>query len=188
MRAAASWRCGVVAALAVGCGASLLVGAAQAQTVVDVDASVLAIRADEAILPINVRESVLPLEDVETRGTQTKVTLSADVLFAFNKASLTPAARRTVARIGRRLRDARGSVRVDGYTDSVGSDAYNLRLSQRRARAVIGALRSAAGAGKRFSARGHGESNPVAENTSGGKDNPAGRAKNRRVTISYGRG
>jgi OOP family OmpA-OmpF porin len=181
-------RFGVVAALATVCAASVLVAPAQAQGPAEIDASVLPLRVDEAVLPINVRESVLPLEDVQTSGTQTKVTLSADVLFAFGKATLTPAARRTVARVGKRLSGARGAVRVDGYTDSVGSDAYNLRLSQRRARAVIAALRSSADGGNRFSARGHGEFSPVAPNSEGGKDNPAGRAKNRRVTISYGKG
>jgi OmpA-OmpF porin, OOP family len=186
MRSRAPWR---HAALVATCAASLLgSSAAQAQTPVGIGESVLPLLATEAILPIDRRGSVLPLEKVQTRGRRTKVTLSADVLFAFNRAQLTPAARRTVARIGRRLRSAGGTVQVDGYTDSVGSDAYNLRLSQRRARAVIAALRSAAGAGKRFSARGHGESSPVAPNSEGGKDNPAGRAKNRRVTISYGRG
>jgi outer membrane protein OmpA-like peptidoglycan-associated protein len=79
-------------------------------------------------------------------------------------------------------------VRVDGYTDSVGSDAYNLGLSRRRAAAVSAALRGAIPARLAIQARGHGESDPVAPNTRGADDNPAGRAKNRRVTISYGRG
>jgi outer membrane protein OmpA-like peptidoglycan-associated protein len=176
-----------VAALAVAAAVSLP-ALASAQSGVNPDASVLPIVIENSILPINIRDAVLPLEDVQTRGTRTRVTLAADVLFAFNQATLTPVARRTVARIAGRLRDSRGVVQVDGYTDSVGADAYNLRLSQRRARAVVAALRSSAGAGKRFSARGHGESSPVAPNSNGAKDNPAGRAKNRRVTISYAKG
>lgn len=176
------------ALLAAALAASSPASVAPAQTAVDPAASVLPILSDDAILPIDVRAAVVPLENVRTRGQRTRVTLAADVLFAFNKTTLTPAARRTVARIGRRLRNARGTVRVDGYTDSIGSNAYNLRLSERRARAVVAALRAATARGKRFAARGHGESDPVAPNVTGGKDNPAGRAMNRRVTISYRRG
>lgn len=176
-------RCVALVALAAAGAVSLPNSGARAQTAVDTGSSVLPLLVDEAILPLSLRESVLPLEDVQRRGSQTRVTLSADVLFAFNKATLTPTARRTIARIAKRLE---GTVRVDGHTDSIGSDAYNLRLSRRRALAVVGVLRKAS-SGTRFSARGRGESSPVAPNTSGGKDDPAGRARNRRVTISYGR-
>jgi OmpA-OmpF porin, OOP family len=187
MRRGRAIRAATVAAL-VAMGVTSLPALASARSAVNPDASVLPILIDDAVLPINIRDSILPLENVQTRGKRTKVTLSADVLFAFNRAALTRAARRTIARIAGRLRDSRGVVTVDGYTDSLGSDAYNLRLSQRRAGAVVAAMRSSASAGKRFSPRGHGESDPVASNTAGGKDNPAGRAKNRRVTISYAKG
>lgn len=143
----------VVAGLAVAAAASLP-AVASAQSGVNPAASVLPLVIENAILPINVRDAVLPLEDVQTRGTRTRVTLAADVLFAFNQAKLTPAARRTIARIGRRLRDSHGVVQVEGYTDSVGTDAYNLRsrnaareqLSRRCGRARAAASASPRGA------------------------------------------
>jgi outer membrane protein OmpA-like peptidoglycan-associated protein len=67
---------------------------------------------------------------------------------------------------------------VTGYTDSVGSDAYNLRLSERRANTVREALVAEGIAADRITTKGMGESNPVASN-----DTAAGRAQNRRVDI-----
>ena len=62
-----------------------------------------------------------------------------------------------------------------------------MRLSRRRAQAVAVALRRAA-APPRLVVRGHGEADPVASNTNkDGSDNPEGRARNRRVTITFRR-
>ena len=61
---------------------------------------------------------------------QVKVTLAADVLFQFDKASLSPRARSRIDEVAGRLRDApAGAVKVDGYTDAKGSDAYNLAVA-----------------------------------------------------------
>jgi DNA-binding response OmpR family regulator len=76
---------------------------------------------------------------------------------------------------------------VDGYTDSIGSADYNLGLSRRRAAAVQQALRAALAGAPRIVTTGHGEADPVAPNTQNGHDNPAGRAQNRRVVISFSR-
>lgn len=67
-----------------------------------------------------------------------KVTLSAKVLFNFDKATLTPAATGELDPLAARLKgDANlKSVEIDGYTDFLGSDKYNLTLSQQRADAV----------------------------------------------------
>jgi len=116
-----------------------------------------------------------------------ELTLAADVLFAFGKADLSPAARARLDEIAGRLRtQAKGKVQIDGHTDSVGDDAQNLTLSRRRAQAVRDAL-TAALADSRITCEinGFGETRPVAPNTVDGKDNPKGRASNRRVEIRF---
>ena len=67
---------------------------------------------------------------------------------------------------------------ADGYADSVGDDAYNLALSQRRAQAVVDYLASKGVATGRMAATGHGEADPIADNSTA-----EGRAQNRRVVI-----
>ena len=69
---------------------------------------------------------------------------------------------------------------ISGYTDSVGTDAYIMGLSKRRADAVANYLQSqGVQLAGRFTVNGYGESNPVASN-----DTAEGRAQNRRVVVS----
>jgi outer membrane protein OmpA-like peptidoglycan-associated protein len=121
---------------------------------------------------------------------QVKVTLAADVLFRFDKAALTPRARARIGEVTARISQADPArVKIDCYTDSEGSHSYNLGLSRRRAAAVAVALRRRlGGAGPRLTTRGHGDADPVAANRrKDGGDNPKGRARNRRVTITFPR-
>jgi OmpA-OmpF porin, OOP family len=175
------------AAIAAATAAVLLAVPAAAQENVDVDASIDTIEADASVDTIEVDESVESLEIEREQAGRVSVSVSSDVLFAFDRARLTPKAGATIERLARKIQAAGGPVRVDGYTDSIGSDAYNLRLSQRRAAAVTEALRAELPGRIDVTARGHGEADPVAPNSTGGDDNPAGRARNRRVTISYPR-
>ncbi len=69
-------------------------------------------------------------------------------------------------------------VEVSGHTDNVGSDAYNLKLSQQRAESVVNYLVSQNLKAQRFTAVGSGESAPIASN-----DNESGREQNRRVEV-----
>lgn len=120
-----------------------------------------------------------------------RLTLDADVLFAFNRARLS-------GRAGDRIADAVAEVKrlkppavtVEGHSDAKGSSAYNLRLSRRRADAVRRALVGRLGrGGPRLDASGKGEREPVANNTKrDGTDNPEGRALNRRVEIRIPKG
>ena len=71
------------------------------------------------------------------------------------------------------------NIEVAGHTDSMGSDAYNMKLSQRRAEAVRNFLISRGVAADRLSAKGYGESQPVADNAT-----EEGRFKNRRVELA----
>jgi OOP family OmpA-OmpF porin len=107
--------------------------------------------------------------------------LSADVLFAVDSATLTPAARSTLDALAARLRDrAVGEIVITGHTDSTGADDHNLRLSQARAQSVLDVLRAGVGADARMTAVGRGEQEPVADNST-----PEGRTQNRRVTVTY---
>ena len=119
------------------------------------------------------------------------VVLAADVAFAFDRADLSDAAGRTLADVAARIEaGARGVVQIDGYTDAVGAPAYNEALSQRRAQAVAQALQAkVTRAGVSFAAAGHGASDFVAPNTHpDGTDDPAGRARNRRVAVRFDKG
>ncbi len=104
-------------------------------------------------------------------------------------ANLSPRAGALIAQVAARIRSTPHltGLRIDGYTDSIGSQSYNIPLSNRRAAAVAAALRGALGSGApQMSVAGHGADSPAAPNTKpGGSDNPSGRALNRRVEVSY---
>ncbi|MBI4939711.1 MAG: OmpA family protein [Actinobacteria bacterium] len=112
----------------------------------------------------------------------TLIRISAGLLFDFDSDAVRPEAQEVLAGVATALGGTAKRVQVDGHTDSKGSDAYNEDLSRRRAQAVVDAL-AAAGLDAPMTARGFGETRPVAANSSGGKDDPAGRQLNRRVEI-----
>jgi outer membrane protein OmpA-like peptidoglycan-associated protein len=124
--------------------------------------------------------------NAQVLGQEIHIELPADVLFDFDKADIRPDSSAALAKVAVVVRAYSGAtVRVDGHTDSKGSDAYNLKLSERRAQSVVAWLQTREGlSGVAFAVRGLGESQPVAHNTNpDGSDNPEGRQKNRRVEI-----
>jgi outer membrane protein OmpA-like peptidoglycan-associated protein len=109
---------------------------------------------------------------------------SADVYgiyFAFNSASIRPQSERKLKEIAAILKsNPDWALRIDGHTDSIGSDASNLELSRRRAEAVVNALVQRHGiAADRLVHGGYGEGNPKETN-----DTVEGRARNRRVELT----
>lgn len=117
--------------------------------------------------------------DITFRDDKDAVTLSirSDVLFAFDSDAIAKKAEPTLKKVAQLIvDDPDGAVTIEGHTDSVGSDKYNLDLSQRRARSVAKWLTAHGVDSSRLSEKGKGESQPVASN-----DSDAGRAKNRRV-------
>jgi outer membrane protein OmpA-like peptidoglycan-associated protein len=115
-----------------------------------------------------------------------RMALGGDVLFDTNSTTVRPAAGETLGKIAQVIRDrSRGDVYVIGHTDSVGADAYNQKLSEARAAAVIAWLSQREGIPTSIMlGRGMGEGHPVTHNTlPNGSDNPQGRAQNRRVEI-----
>ncbi len=99
--------------------------------------------------------------------------------FDFNKSNLTPAGKAKVADAAQILKNNPSiHVEVGGHTDSIGSDAYNQKLSERRARTVADELERDGISASRLSVRGYGERKPIADNKT-----EEGRARNRRVEI-----
>jgi outer membrane protein len=115
---------------------------------------------------------------VDAKGCECDFSLS--LKFEFDSSALHDDDKRRLDELATRLKNANWAIgNVEGHTDSIGSDAYNQRLSERRAQAVVDYLASKGLDRSRATVIGHGESKPIADN---GTD--AGRAQNRRVVIS----
>lgn len=115
--------------------------------------------------------------------------LAGDVLFELGSSRITARAGRTLGDVARLIRSsAMGEVLAIGHTDSLGDLASNQQLSEDRATAVLRWLHEREGIPLEILvARGLGERQPVAANTTAdGRDNPEGRARNRRVEFFVG--
>lgn len=109
----------------------------------------------------------------------TKVTYAADAFFDFDKSVLKPEGKAKLDDLVGKIKDINLEVIIAvGHTDSVGSDAYNQKLSVRRSEAVKAYLVSKGIEKNRVYTEGKGEKQPVADNKTA-----EGRAKNRRVEI-----
>jgi len=117
---------------------------------------------------------------LETRETARGLIVNiSDVLFDFDKYTLKPGAREKLAKVSGILLAYPGlRIQLEGHTDSVGADDYNMKLSQERADSVQEYLVSQGVAADSLSAVGLGKANPVASN-----DTDAGRQQNRRVEM-----
>jgi OOP family OmpA-OmpF porin len=111
--------------------------------------------------------------------TAEKVSYQADAFFDFDKAVLKPTGKQALDELTSKLGDMNLEVIIAvGHTDSIGTDAYNQKLSIRRAEAVKAYLKSKGVDQARIYTEGKGEKQPVADNKTA-----AGRAQNRRVEI-----
>jgi OmpA-OmpF porin, OOP family len=120
------------------------------------------------------------LEELEARDTDRGLVLTlGDVLFDTGTATLKPGAATTIDRLAQFMRDyPERSVRIEGHTDSAGSEETNQSLSERRAQAVREALLARGLPAERIATLGYGEARPIA-----GNDSAGGRQQNRRVEI-----
>ena len=108
-----------------------------------------------------------------------KVTYAADAFFDFDKAVVKPAGQKSLDKLVKDIQGVNVEVIIaTGHTDSIGSDAYNQKLSVRRAEAVKAYLVKKGVPAKQVYTEGKGEKQPVASNKT-----KQGRAKNRRVEI-----
>ncbi|TKA92146.1 OmpA family protein [Halopseudomonas bauzanensis] len=104
----------------------------------------------------------------------------SNVLFDLDKSELKPAANSSVRKLAQFLQEnEQRKVLIEGFTDSTGSDAYNLTLSQARADSVRRALVQEGVDASRIQTVGLGEAHPVSDNNT-----PASRAMNRRVEVT----
>ena len=111
--------------------------------------------------------------------TQTKVTLQADTLFDFDKSAVKTEGKAALDQVAAGIKGVKLEVVIAvGNTDSVGTDAYNLALGQRRAESVKAYLVSKGVPADRIYTESKGKSNPVATNATA-----EGRSLNRRVDI-----
>lgn len=117
------------------------------------------------------------------------IALRTDVLFAVDKATLSGKAKTVLADVAaetkRRADPSRPPIVITGHTDSTADEAYNLRLSERRARAVQRYLASKLGGVYKYRAEGKGETEPIAEEEGSPEEVKRARQRNRRVDVSY---
>jgi OOP family OmpA-OmpF porin len=124
-------------------------------------------------------QEVKPAEAPKPKPVAEKVTFAADVLFDFDKSVVKPEGKAKLDDLANKVRGINLEVVIAiGHADSIGSDAYNQKLSVRRAESVKAYLVSKGIEPNRIYTEGKGEKQPVADNKT-----REGRAKNRRVEI-----
>ena len=129
------------------------------------------------------------VQDLEVKeiGNTVQIDLNADVLFDFYRADILPKAEDTLQKAAAIIKQrAKGTVMIGGHTDSKGGDAYNMKLSERRANSVRDWFVTKGGlSAVKFETKGFGATRPVVPNQKpDGSDDPVGRQKNRRVEIT----
>ena len=126
-------------------------------------------------------KETLPGAEVERVGEGIKVTLNENTVnFDFNSANLTTLAKTKLDKLVTVLKNNPDTnINIYGHTDSIGSDAVNLRISAQRAAAVKNYFVANGISASRMFTEGLGKSSPIASN-----DTDAGRAKNRRVEFA----
>ncbi len=125
-------------------------------------------------------ECVLTLDGTPGCGSRS-ISLSADTFFDFDKSVLKPAGKEKLNELAAEIKKDGAKVKsisLSGYTDAIGTQQYNLGLSDRRAKAVEAYLVANGVNPAIITTHGYGKDNPIATN-----DTPEGRAKNRRVDV-----
>jgi outer membrane protein OmpA-like peptidoglycan-associated protein len=128
------------------------------------------------------------LQDLGARVTdrEIRITMAADVLFDFDKATIRPDGTEALGKVAEVIRShGSAAVELEGHTDGKGQASYNQKLSEQRAEAVKAWLAKDGGVpAARMKTRGYGMTRPAVPNTRpDGSDDPEGRQKNRRVEI-----
>lgn len=117
---------------------------------------------------------------IERVGEGIKITFDSGILFKIDSSELQSAAKSNIESLAKILNKYPDTnILIEGDTDNTGTEAYNQKLSERRAQAVADYQRNLSVDGSRISILGLGESNPIAAN-----DTAYGREQNRRVEVA----
>jgi outer membrane protein OmpA-like peptidoglycan-associated protein len=121
------------------------------------------------------------------KGCEQRLSVVGDALFDFNKSNLRPEAEETLAAAAPQIAKLGGRPAwIEGHTDAIGSDAYNMKLSEARAATVRDWLIGRGMVPEATPTKGFGKTKPIAPNaTTDGRDDPEGRQKNRRVEVVF---
>jgi outer membrane protein OmpA-like peptidoglycan-associated protein len=122
-----------------------------------------------------------------SKGCESRLSVVGDALFDFDKATLRPDAEETLNAALPEIAKLGGKPsRIEGHTDAIGSDSYNMKLSEARATTVRNWLAAHGTVPAATPIKGFGKTAPIAPNTTAdGQDDPAGRQKNRRVEVVF---
>ena len=139
-------------------------------------------KAQTAAAQSQLADTQQELKDLQAKQTNRGLVMTlSDVLFDTGRATLKPGADRDLDRLAQALKDNSNTrVLIEGHTDSVGGDDYNMALSQKRAESVADALQMRGVPADRYQAKGLGKDFPVASNAT-----QSGRQQNRRVEIVF---
>jgi len=131
--------------------------------------------------PAKPAEAAKPAAPAAPASVKKAITIQAEALFDFDKSVLKPAGKKSIDEAVAKMKDIDVEVVIaTGHTDSIGTDAYNQKLSERRATSVKEYMVSKGVPAAKITTLGKGETQPVATNKT-----KEGRAKNRRVDIEF---
>jgi outer membrane protein OmpA-like peptidoglycan-associated protein len=135
---------------------------------------------------IQVPKGIQAVKAVTVSKCERHLSVLADALFDFDKSSLRADAEETLLAAAPEIKKLGKPARIEGHTDAKGGDAYNMRLSEARATTVRDWMARHDFVPAATPIKGFGKTKPVAPNvTADGKDDPAGRQKNRRVEVVF---
>lgn len=173
---------GAAIGAAVGAAAGFFVGDGELDEILGTAAVGAGLGAGIGLYMDKQQQALEQIEEVEVERLDEetlRVNFDSDILFAVDSAILSGDAKNSLDEFARVMRDfPQTAILIQGYTDSSGSEEYNMQLSERRAKAVYNHLALREVDGGRMAAIGYGEGYPVADNSTAG-----GRALNRRVSI-----
>jgi outer membrane protein OmpA-like peptidoglycan-associated protein len=173
---------GAAIGAAVGAAAGFFVGDGELDEILGTAAVGAGLGAGVGLYMDKQQQALEEIEDVDVERLDEetlRVNFDSDILFAVDSAVLSRQSRESLDDFAQVMKEyPKTAILVQVYTDSSGSEQYNMELSQRRANAVSNHLALNEVGQDRMSAIGYGEGYPVADNST-----PAGRTLNRRVSI-----